>query len=48
MGLLTAEGGGKKAYPTHILQIMKLSTGTPYIKKIQKIYESLDTPLEFY
>ena len=43
--------GGKKAplpkichrYPT----MMKLSTGIPYPKKIQKIYESQDIPLEF-
>ena len=26
---------------------MKLSTAIPYPKKIQKIYESRDTPLEF-
>ena len=30
-------------YPT----IMKLGTVIPYPKEIQKIYESLDTPLEF-
>ena len=45
-------GGGKKApplpkichtYPT----MMKLGTVIPYPKKIQKIYESRDTPLEF-
>ena len=44
-------GGGKKAplprichtYPT----MMKLGTVIPYTKKIQKIYESRDTPLEF-
>ena len=42
-------GGGKKAplpkiyhtYPT----MMKLGTVIPYLKKIQKIYESRDTPL---
>ena len=27
--------------------MMKLGTVTPYPKKIQKIYESRDTPLEF-
>ena len=27
--------------------IMKLGTVIPYLKKIQKIYESRDTPLEF-
>ena len=27
--------------------MMKLSTVTPYLKKIQRIYESRDTPLEF-
>ena len=44
-------GGAKKAplpkichtYPT----MMKLDTVIPYPKKIQKIYESRDTPLEF-
>ena len=43
--------GGKKprvpkichTYPT----TMKLGTVIPYLKKIQKIYESRDTPLEF-
>ena len=43
--------GGKKAplpkichtYPT----MMKLVTVIPYLKEIQKIYESRDTPLEF-
>ena len=50
-GFSRMEGGGKKAplpkichtYPT----IMKLGTVIPYPKKIQKIYESRDTPLEF-
>ena len=45
-------GGGQKApplpkichtYPT----MMKLGAVIPYPKKIQKIYESRDTPLEF-
>ena len=43
-------GGGKvplpkfcHTYPT----MMKLDTVIPYPKKIQKIYESRDTPLEF-
>ena len=31
------------AYPTMI----KVGTVIPYLKKIQKIYESCDTPLEF-
>ena len=50
----TAHGwqGGQKApplpeichtYPT----MMKLGTVTPYLKKIQKIYEPRDTPPEF-
>ena len=30
-------------YPT----MMKLGTVIPFLKKIQKIYESPDTPLEF-
>ena len=29
------------------LTLMKLGTVIPYLKKIQKIYESRDTPLEF-
>ena len=32
------------AYPT----MMKLGTVISYLKKIQKIYESWDAPLEFY
>ena len=31
-------------YPT----MMKLGTIIPYLKKIQKIYESRDTPLEYF
>ena len=31
-----------RTYPT----MMKLGTVIPYLKKIQKIYESRDTPLE--
>ena len=44
-------GGGKKAPLPKICRtystMMKLGTVTPYLKKIQKIYESRDTPLEF-
>ena len=47
---LQTDVGGKKVpllksvtYPT----MMKLGTVIPYPKKIQKIYESRDTPLEF-
>ena len=36
-------GGEQKA-----LTMMKLGTVIPYPKKIEKIYESCDTPLEFY
>ena len=49
--LLTDGRGGKKA--THLKicltypAIMKLGTVVPYLKKIQKIYKSRDTPLEF-
>ena len=54
MGIFGADQGwrgGKKAplpkichtYPT----MMKLDTIIPYLKKIQKIYESRDTPPEF-
>ena len=46
-------GGGQKGslfptichtYPT----MMKLSTVIPFLKKIQKLYESRDTPLDFF
>ena len=37
-------GGLCHAYPT----MMKLGTVIPYLKKIQKIYESRDTPPDFY
>ena len=37
-------GGIFCTYPT----MMKLGTIIPYLKKIQKIYFSLDTPFEFY
>ena len=54
MGLFGAAHGwgeGKKAplpKTCHIyLAMIKLGTVIPYLKKIQKIYESLDTPLEF-
>ena len=57
MGFLgAAHGSGgeqKKTQPPllkicHIYAIMmKLGTVIPYPKKIQKIYESRDTPLEF-
>ena len=36
-------GGEQKA-----LTMMKLGTVITYPKKIEKIYESCDTPLEFY
>ena len=51
--LLTDGEGAKKTphlpkichtYPT----MMKRGTVIPYLRKIQKIYESHDTPLEFY
>ena len=51
-GLLTDGGGGDKkahlpqnfhTYPT----LMKLCTVIPYLKKIQKLDKSHDTPLEF-
>ena len=46
-GCSRMRGGGQKVSITHILQMMKLGTVIAYPKKIQKIYESLDTPLEF-
>ena len=50
-GCLQMGGGGPKrpipkicnTYPT----MMKLGTLIPYLEKIQKIYKSRDTPLEF-
>ena len=46
--------GGKKAPPPRLPKIchayptmMKLGTVIPYLKKIQKIYESCDTTWEF-
>ena len=51
---LLADGEGAKKTP-HLPKIyhtyptmMKLGTVIPYLRKIRKIYESLDTPLEFY
>ena len=45
-------GGGKKGPPIpkicHTYPTMKkLGTVIPYLKEIQKLYESHDTPLEF-
>ena len=52
-GLFTDGGRGVKKAPLsktcHIYStMMKLGTVIPYPKKIQKIYESRSTPLEFY
>ena len=33
-----------QTYPT----LMKLGTVIPYLRKIQKVHKSRDTPLEFY
>ena len=52
LGLFTDEAGPKRpplpkichTYPT----MMKPGTVIPYVKKIQKMYASRDTPLEFY
>ena len=46
------EGGGGKKTPLPKIchtypKMMKLGTVIPYPEKIQKIYESRDTPLEF-
>ena len=51
LGLLVDEGGGGlsplpeicHSYPA----MMKLGTVIPYLRKIQKIYKSRDTSLEF-
>ena len=44
-------GGGKKPPPPKICRphpaMMKLGPLISYLKKIQKIYKSRDTPLEF-
>ena len=40
-------GGGQKGPVTHILQMMKLGTVIPYLKKILKIYAPRDTFLEY-
>ena len=45
-------GGGSKRSPLSKIfhtypSMMKLGTGIPYLKKIQKIYELRDTLLEF-
>ena len=48
-GAVHGWGGGKKAHLPKICHtypaMMKLCTVIPYLKKIQKIYESRDTPL---
>ena len=48
---LLTDGGTKKASLPKICHIypamIKLSTGIPYLKKIQKMYESRDIPLDF-
>ena len=46
-------GGGAKSPILHKIchaypAIMKLGTVIPYLKKVQKIYEPRDTPLEFW
>ena len=56
MGFLWAAhgwGGGQKGPPLPKIghtypAMMKLGTVIPYPKKIQKIYESRDAPLEFW
>ena len=51
-GLLTDGEGHKDTHPLPKIchtypAIMKLVTVIPYLKKIQKIYESCDTPPDF-
>ena len=49
-GCSRMEGGKKVPLPKvchTYLTIMKLATVIPYLKEIQKIYESRDTPLKF-
>ena len=49
------EGGGQKGHPPSLISnichtystMVKLGTLIPYLKKIQKIYKSHDTTLEF-
>ena len=49
--ILVGGAGGKRFLPHKIFHtycaIMKLGTVIPYLKKIQKIYKSRDTPLDF-
>ena len=40
-------GVGQKGPVTHILQMMKLGTVIPYLKKILKRYAPRDTVLEY-
>ena len=54
MGLFGAAHGwwGSKKAPLPkichtYLTMMKLDTAIPYLKEIQKVYESRDTPLQF-
>ena len=54
-GLITDGGGGGVAKKAPLLKIchtnpemMKFVTLIPYLKKIQKIFESCDTPFHFY
>ena len=51
-GCSRMRGGAKRPPPLPkichtYLTMMKLGTVIPYLKKIQKIYKSRDTPLEF-
>ena len=48
--LLTDDGGKKAPLPKichTYLTMMKLATVIPYLKEIQKVYESRDKPPEF-
>ena len=47
MGFSGAAHGRGKGGEQKALTMMKLCTVIPYPKKIEKIYESCDTPLEF-
>ena len=49
-GAAADEGGETPSFPKicpAYLGMMKLGTVIPYLKKIQKIHETRDTPLEF-
>ena len=47
MGFLLTEWGGSEVGKKFKPPMMKLGIVIPYLRKIQKLYKSRDTPLEF-